>query len=297
MNYIIIINPNSGKKKSLKIFKKKVSPVLKNLNHKFEYHITKYSGHAMEIIKNHSLNDIDAIFVLGGDGTMHEVVNGMLNREDKIIIPIGNIPTGSGNSLLYDLGKTDVDTTLNNILKHKIKNLDVLEVSTEKNKIYSINLIGWGMGNDIGVLAEKMRWLGLMRYNIASIIEIFRYRGRKAKIILDNNEQLNDNYALITICNTVYVGKGMKMAPYAKLDDGKMDVIMIKDDFSKIELLKLFPKLFTGEHIKNQKVIYKQTKSFKLEPIKNEILNIDGEIVGKTPIIVTTIPKAIKLLN
>ena len=297
MNYIIIINPKSGKKKSLKIFKKKVSPVLENLNHKFEYHITKYSGHAMEIIKNHSLNDIDAIFVLGGDGTMHEVVNGMLNRKDKIIIPIGNIPTGSGNSLLYDLGKTDVDTTLSNILKHEIKNLDVLEVSTEKNKIYSINLIGWGMGNDIGVLAEKIRWLGLMRYNIASIIEIFRYRGRKAKIILDNNEQLNDNYALITICNTVYVGKGMKMAPHAKLDDGKMDVIMIKDNFSKIELLKLFPKLFTGEHIKSQKVIYKQTKSFKLEPIKNEILNIDGEIVGKTPIIVTTIPKAIKLLN
>ena len=87
-------------------------------------------------------------------------------------------------------------------------------------------------------------------------------------IILDNNEQLNDNYALITICNTVYVGKGMKMAPHAKLDDGKMDVIMIKDNFSKIELLKLFPKLFTGEHIKNQKVIYKQTKSIKLEPIK-----------------------------
>jgi len=297
MNYIIIINPNSGKKKSVKIFKNKISPILKNLNHDFQHYITKYPGHATKIVENENLNDKNAIIVLGGDGTMHEVVNGLLRREDKVKIPIGNLPTGSGNSLLYDLGKTDIDTTLTNILKHEIKNIDVLEVKTEKNKIYSINLIGWGMGNDIGVLAEKLRWLGPMRYNIASIIEIFRYKGRKAKIILDNNEQFSDNYALITICNTIYVGKGMKMAPHAKLNDGKMDIIMIKDDFSKIELLKLFPKLFTGEHIQNQKVIYKQAKSFRLNPTKNEILNIDGEISGKTPITVNTIPKAIELLN
>jgi len=296
MNYIIIINPNSGKKKSIEIFKKRISPILKNKNHYFKYYITEYSGHAMKIMENINLNDKNAILVLGGDGTMHEVVNGMLNRQDKTKIPIGNLPTGSGNSLLYDLGKHDIDTTLNNILKHEIKNIDVLEVSTEREKIYSINLIGWGMGNDIGVLAEKMRWLGPMRYNIASIIEIFRYKGREAEIIIDG-KCFKDNYALITVCNTIYVGKGMKMAPYAKLNDGKMDIIIIKDDFSKIELLKLFPKLFTGEHIKNKKVIYKQAESFILNPSKNEILNIDGEIVGRTPITIKAIPKAVELLN
>ena len=65
----------------------------------------------------------------------------------------------------------------------------------------------------------------------------------------------------------------------------------------KIELLNLFPKLFTGEHIKNQKVIYRQTKSFKLEPEKNEILNIDGEIIGETPVTIKTISKKVELLN
>ncbi len=296
MNYIVIINPNSGKKKSAYIFKKIIGPYLKSKKHNFEFYITEYHSHASKIIQNLDFNNKDAILVLGGDGTMHEVINGMLNRKDNAKIPIGNLPTGSGNSLLHDLGKYSVIDTLNKILKHKIKKIDILEVSTLTQKIYSINLIGWGMGNDIGMLAEKMRWVGPIRYNIASIIEILRYKGRKAKLIIDN-KSFNENYALITICNTIHVGKGMKMAPNAKLNDGKMDIVIIKNDFTKIELLKLFPKLFTGKHIQNEKVIYKQAKSFRLEPLKNEILNIDGEIIGETPVTIKTISKKVELLN
>jgi len=220
----------------------------------------------------------------------------MLKRDDNQKIPVGNIPTGSGNSLLYDIGKYDVKKTIDLILKNNIRKIDVLKVSSSTKTIYSINLVGWGMGNDIGVLAERLRWLGPMRYNIASIIEIFRFKGRKAILSIDNNKY-EDYYTLITICNTIHVGKGMKMAPKATLDDGKMDIVMIKNNFTKFELLKLFPKLFSGEHIKNNKVIYKQAKSFSLKPVNNEILNIDGEIIGKTPIKIKTIPKCIELLN
>ena len=296
MKYFIIINPNSGIKKSVNIFNSIISPELNKRGHTVESQITDHQYHAKKIIQKINLKNKDAILVLGGDGTIHEVVNGMLCREDNMKLPIGNLPTGSGNSLLYDLGKYDIPTTLNNILEHKVKRLDLLKVSTSKKIIYSINLVGWGMGNDIGLLAEKLRWIGPMRYNIASIIEIFRYKGRKAEIIIDE-QKFNENYALITACNTIHVGKGMKMAPNASLNDGKMDIVMIKNNFSKLELLNLFPKLFTGEHIKNKKVIYKQGKCFTLNPLKDEILNIDGEIVGETPITIEVIPKAIELLN
>ena len=296
MKYFIIINPNSGIKKSVNIFNSIISPELNKRGHTVESQITERQYHAKKIIQKINLKDKDAVLVLGGDGTMHEVINGLLCRADGIKLPIGNLPTGSGNSLLYDLGKYDVPTTLNNILKHKVKKVDVLKVSTSKKIIYSINLVGWGMGNDIGLLAEKLRWIGPMRYNIASIIEIFRYKGRKAEIIIDE-QKFSENYALITACNTIHVGKGMKMAPNASLNDGKMDIVMIKNNFSKLELLNLFPKLFTGEHIKNKKVIYKQGKCFTLNPLKDEILNIDGEIVGETPITIEVIPKAIELLN
>ena len=71
----------------------------------------------------------------------------------------------------------------------------------------------------------------------------------------------------------------MKMAPQAKLNDGKMDIILIEDNFSKLELLKLFPTLFAGDHIKNDKVKYLQSSSVILKPRKDDILNIDGELI------------------
>ena len=296
MNFLIIINPNSGKRKSVSVFKKYLKPSLENHSFNYETKTTTHYGHAEQIIESIDLLDFNAILVLGGDGTMHEVINGLLNREDKINLPIGNIPTGSGNSLLYDLGKFNIRESIDIIFKNETRKIDILELSTLNKKIYSMNLVGWGMGNDIGLRAEKMRWLGPMRYNIASLIEILKYKGRNATIKIDNIEY-KDSYALITICNTKHVGKGMKMAPNASLNDKKMDIIMIKDNFSKLELLKLFPQLFSGNHIKNKKVTYIQAETFTLKTLKNDILNIDGEIKGETPINIKVLPKCIKLLN
>lgn len=296
MNFLVIINPNSGKRKSISVFNNILKPSLELNSINYKTKTTTHSGHAEQIIESIDLLNFNAVLVLGGDGTMHEVINGLLKREDGINPPIANIPTGSGNSLLYDLGKFDIKDTINIILKNKIRKIDILELSTLNKKIYSMNLIGWGMGNDIGLRAEKMRWLGPMRYNVASLIEILKYKGRQATIKIDGIKY-DDSYALITICNTIHVGKGMKMAPNASLNDKKMDIIMIKDNFSKFELLKLFPQLFSGNHIKNKKVTYVQAETFSLKTLKNDILNIDGEVKGETPINIKVIPECIKLLN
>lgn len=296
MNFLVIINPNSGKRKSISVFNNILKPSLELNSINYKTKTTTHSGHAEQIIESIDLLNFNAVLVLGGDGTMHEVINGLLKREDGINPPIANIPTGSGNSLLYDLGKFDIKDTINIILKNKIRKIDILELSTLNKKIYSMNLIGWGMGNDIGIRAEKMRWLGPMRYNVASLIEILKYKGRQATIKIDGIKY-DDSYALITICNTIHVGKGMKMAPNASLNDKKMDIIMIKDNFSKFELLKLFPQLFSGNHIKNKKVTYVQAETFSLKTLKNDILNIDGEVKGETPINIKVIPECIKLLN
>ena len=98
MKYLIITNPISGKKKSINILNKQVIPYLKKQQINFESFITEYPFHARERINICNLDDIDNIIVLGGDGTMHEVINGMLSRDDSKNIPIGLLPTGSGNS-------------------------------------------------------------------------------------------------------------------------------------------------------------------------------------------------------
>ena len=127
-------------------------------------------------------------------------------------------------------------------------------------------------------------------------MQIFKYLPRRANIEIDG-KCFSANFAFIIICNTIHVGKGMKMAPEASFKDGKMDLIIIENNFSRIKLLQMFPKLFNGSHINSKLVKYIKAKSFKLYPEINEELNIDGDMNGRTPITVSIEPKKILLLN
>ena len=296
MRYLIIANPISGKKKSISLLNELVIPILQQKNIHYKSFLTEFPSHASRIVNQYNFIENDKIIVLGGDGTMHEVINGMLTREDSANIPIGLLPAGSGNSLLHDLNQLNIKDTLSTILKNNTKKIDLLKIKMPSEEIFAINMIGWGMVNDIGAQAERMRWIGPMRYNISSIIQIFNYLPRNAMLTIDG-ELFNEKFAFIIVCNTIHVGKGMKMAPNASLDDGKMDIIIIKNNFSRLKLLQMFPTLFSGNHINSPLVKYMQAKSLELKPEKNEKLNIDGEMIGSTPISVDVIVKKIKLLN
>ena len=296
MNVLIIANPMSGKKKTKIILDTIVLKTLVTNNISYKIHLTEFPLHARELINKVPLKNYNFILVLGGDGTMHEVIDGMLDRDDDSNIPIGLLATGSGNSLLHDRGNTNIDTSLQKILKYKITNIDVLKVKTPENIFYSLNLVGWGMVNDISVRAENNRWMGPMRYNISSLIEIFQCHPKYVDFEIDGNSY-KGKYTFIIACNTKHVGKGMKMAPNAKLNDGKMDLIIIKDNFKKIKLLKMFPKIFNGSHIHDKIVNYKQAKEIKIIPKSHSTINIDGEIKGRTPISIKVLPGKIKLLN
>ena len=96
-------------------------------------------------------------------------------------------------------------------------------------------------------------------------------------------------------CNSIHVGKGMKMAPKAKIDDGLIDVVVVDDEISRLRLLSVLPKLYKGTHIFEPEVKYYQSNEFSIFTEKNNILNIDGEIIGNTPIKVDVIPQIIEI--
>ncbi|HIC38722.1 MAG TPA: hypothetical protein EYO79_04535 [Candidatus Marinimicrobia bacterium] len=139
-----------------------------------------------------------------------------------------------------------------------------------------------------------MRWLGGQRYNVASLIEIIAFRERFAILIIEGNRTVGD-FGFILGCNTIHTGKGMKMAPMAQLNDGYIDLI-VAHKASRWKLFKMFPKVFSGKHIADPIVEYHQVKSFSIIPKVDNILNIDGEMIGSTPIDVDVIPSAIDVL-
>ena len=225
---------------------------------------------------------------------MHEIANGMLSRHDKNQIPIGIIPGGSGNSYMHDLGLTDPIQATKSIIKGNTCPVDAARVEVNHVIKYAINMIGWGLVTDVGNLAEHYRWLGPSRYTILSIVEVLRHKSRLATLIMDD-KKIEDEFTFIIACNSIHVGKGMKMAPKAKLDDGLIDLIVIRSDISRARLLQVLPKLFNGSHINEPELEYYQTAAFSLIPETDELLNIDGEIMGSTPIKVEIIPNAFEM--
>jgi len=99
----------------------------------------------------------------------------------------------------------------------------------------------------------------------------------------------------VVACNSIHVGKGMKMAPNARLDDGLIDLVIVEGNITRRRLLSVLPKLFDGTHVNEPEVTYKQASSFSLIPETDDDLNIDGEMFGTTPISVTMLPNALDI--
>ncbi len=254
---------------------------------------TEYADHAREIISTYRLDDYDGFCAIGGDGTMHEVINGLMLRRDKIDIPVGLIPGGTGSSLMHDLDCLDPVAAAARIASGRTRRIDLIEVKMKNETLYSFNVIGWGMVVNIIVLAEKMRWAGYQRYNLATLAQLIKPKLGRARLVIDDKEY-SEKFIFVMGCNTQHTGKGMKIAPRAELDDGLIDLVIVRGA-PRIELLKVFLNVFKGKHLSSPFVEYRQVQSFSLTPDEDSRLNVDGELTGFTPIDVKVLPKRLTI--
>lgn len=294
---LLIKNPISGKKISNIILPKVISK-LENIFH-LEVIESEFKGHIEKILHSINIKKYDCCCVLGGDGSFHEAINGLMKRDDGMSVPLGLIAAGSGNSLARDLNIIDLNLAIQNLIKFNTSYLDIVKITNDKEDIYSFNIVGWGMVATVGQKAEKYRWLGTNRYTILSLFEIFFKKTNKAIIEYTdiNNEKhiIKGEYMFAAICNTIHTGKGMKIAPNSKLNDGLLDLVLIKDA-TRFKLIKLMSKLFSGRHIYDNIVEYVQITKLKLNA-ENKSLLIDGEIKGFAPFDLSVIPNKVKIIN
>ncbi|MCH8194280.1 MAG: diacylglycerol kinase family lipid kinase [Planctomycetes bacterium] len=297
MKVSVILNPYGGGRRGRGVLAQ-VLPLFQSAGVDVTLSETTHPGHATSIVQELTLGGLDAIAVIGGDGTLNEVVNGMLSREDKQKIPIGVIPGGSGNAFAHDLGLLNPKEAAQAILGQRPTAVDAIrvELTGSAEPVYALNILGWGLVTDIGQMAQKLRWLGERRYTLVTVMEIFRHRARAATLVLDDKE-IVDDFAFVIACNTIHTGKGMKVAPKARLDDGLMDVVVIREHGQKMRLLKLFPKLFEGKHIEDPLCEYYQVRRCAILPEKEGPLNLDGDIMGRTPVRLEVVPKAFSVFS
>ena len=239
-------------------------------------------------------SSISAIAVFGGDGTMHDVVNG-LYQSNHLTTPVLLFPAGTGNAFNHDLECLASSTAIERLKKFELQKIDLLKLSTPEQTMVSFNIIGWGLVAQITALAERLRIFGGARYTIASILKIFSNPTAFATLTYSGNKE-SAEFSFVLLMNTKHTGKGMMMAPYASLSDGLMDVLIVKKT-SLLNLLFLFPSIYSGKHVHSKLLEYKQLSSITIAATDGNPLTIDGEVKGRAPLSVSILPLALSIIK
>lgn len=280
----VIVNPNAGVKagssnlsKCQKVWEESgIEVVVLNTTH---------AGHAREIGRDEDLNGFDALVAIGGDGTIHEVVNGYLCRDDETttLPPLGFIPGGSGNSIMAQQGTWSVEESARRIAKGQVKSMDIVEVSSCGETIASLNTICFGLTGVIGVIAEDMRCLGPARYDFIAVWKIMTGIREMTKLeIVDQDGKtfcVEDEMTTVYIQTTQHFGKGKRCAPEKQSDDGLMDVYALKATATRGMLMAALLQLPTGAHVNSPVILHWRAKKCTLTLPTAGVFNVDGEIV------------------
>jgi YegS/Rv2252/BmrU family lipid kinase len=292
--FFLVVNPQGGIRQGLSVLEQ-VRPIFAAAGAVLDVHVSQFPGHVAELARTVDLCGCDGFCLIGGDGTIHEAVNGLLQRGEPAPVPIGIIPGGTGNSVALHLGYASPEEAVGRILSGATQPVDVAKLTWADETVYCANIVGWGSVVDISQTAERWRRLGRSRYNLATLWHILRAARRRARIILDD-QTIEDEVLFLLACNTRFTGKAMLVAPRAELADGKIDVLLVRRA-SRLQVLRLFQGIFDGSHLALPAVEFYQVQSFRIETETPDLLNLDGELKRHTPVSAEMIPGALRVFT
>jgi len=273
----LIVNPVAGDGKCQRRLPE-VEDIFSRAGVEYTTFMTQRAGHAISLAKEAAQAGFTTVISMGGDGTLNEVVNGMVGT--KCIL--GFIPAGSGNDFgrTFSLQSGDVAQACDVILQQNVREIDVGYTDGK----YFLNVAGAGFDAEVGHMANvwgKKYFPGRLAYVASILRQLIHFSPKDMHIELDGRV-LETKAWLVAVANARFFGGGMMIAPTAEVDDGFFDIYVIEAT-SKLELLKVLPKVFTGDHVNHQAVRCYQASHVKLSSNVSLVAQADGEILGVLP--------------
>jgi len=285
--YFFVLNPVAGRG-SARLYKKTIEKYEKTLGLEYEIVETEFPGHGETLSAEACKRGFDNIVSVGGDGSLLEVINGVVGED----VSVGIIPCGTGNDFSRTLGlPEELNEQLKVIHRGKKKRVDL----GNANGKYFINVFSFGIDALITQETQKIKKYlpGTFAYVAATIKMLMTYR--PVQIHMETDEIIFDGKVmLVAFGNGQYYGGGMKITPEASLDSGDFQVCIVRA-LSKTRFLRLFPKVFRGKHIELMEVETSRAKKIKVESKDRILLNADGDIVGECPVEIGIFPGAIQI--
>lgn len=273
--FTFIINPAAGKGKGRKLMYTLEREIMRRRLHA-EIVYTERHGHAQELAQASSA---DVIVAVGGDGTINEVVNGIIGTEKTL----GIIPNGSGNDLVKSLGTpADMSSALDVLVTGYKISIDAARVLCSGNSTtrYFVNGVGIGFDAAVAERTTSMKYLsGFFLYLVAVLQTLGKYESPQFSIRLDTGA-MEGKKLLIAIGNGRCAGGGFYLTPDADVADGVLDVCLI-DDISILSILRVMPRVMKGTHRTFPGVQFTRATWIEVLGSAPFVVHADGEIVGK----------------
>lgn len=291
MKIVVILNPTSGNK-NIELLKQEIFKRFSEF--KCEIWETNKPLHAIDLAQKASREEYDIIIAAGGDGTIIEVISGIINSKSKL----GIIPYGTGNMLANNLGipATNISKAIEIILEGYTQKIDIGKI----NNRYFAFMAGCGFDAKIidETSREKKKKYGLLAYFLEGFLQVFNTKCASFKIKLDNKKVIKTRALTVIIANSAnIIGNIFSLAPQALPSDGLLDIIIISPKQS-IDYVPLLWGILTRQFDKNSnKIRYYQAKEIEIKCKPNILVQADGDIIDKTPIKIQVIPQAINILT
>ena len=282
MKHVFVINPSAGSGAHIAELKEKIAKLACDC----EIYETKEHLDATAFVKEYCKNHTDEVrfYACGGDGTIKEVAEGIVGVEHA---SMSVCPIGSGNDFVKYFGGADAFSDLENLVKAENKKIDTICISADGiEDTYSVNVCNFGFEAYVAGIMHKVRRKPVIgggnAYTTGIVAALFKAMKTKGKIYADGklvNEK--GTFILCTAANAAFVGGGYKCAPRALVDDGFLEVCMIKP-VSLFTLLRLIGKYKKGEHLDCKKfekyIKYCRAKKVEVITEKPFYAALDGEV-------------------
>jgi diacylglycerol kinase (ATP) len=284
----LLTNPSAGKGRGTRTAAIAL-PRLREAGFKVRSLTGRDADEAAEMARRCVAGGVESLVVCGGDGTVHLAVQALAGTNTAL----GIIPAGTGNDAAryLDLPRKDPQAAADVVIGSRRRVIDLARVGAT----YFVTVMAAGFDSKVNERANAMRWpRGPMRYHLATLAELRVFEPLPYTLELDGAVRHLDAM-LVAVGNGPSFGGGLRITHGAEIDDGWLDVVLIKP-MSKRELVRTYPKLYSGKHVNHPQYEHKRVRSVTVAA-PGIVAYADGERIGVLPLTVEVAPGTLTVLT
>jgi diacylglycerol kinase (ATP) len=283
----VLTNPTSGRGKGNRVGET-VVPRLRDAGYDVRSLTGRDADEALDLARQVVADSVETLVVIGGDGMVHLAAQALAGSDTRL----GLIPAGTGNDVAraLELPRKDPAAAADVVIGGKERAIDLARIGHR----HFVTVLAAGFDAIVNERANEMTWpKGQMRYNLATLAELRTFSPIPYVLEVDG-EQHRFEAMMVAVGNTSSFGGGMRITEGAVMDDGLLDVVAIMP-MGKLELVRTFPKLFSGTHVHHPKYRHFSGRSITVAA-PGIVAYADGERMSALPLTIEVVPRALRVL-